>query len=65
MAWLSAEVVEYACGIAPQLMGEFVENVSSGIDTYSLRQPLGVRRHAGNTKQPCQDSVQMLAHLPA
>ncbi|GAB4817377.1 hypothetical protein N2152v2_004423 [Parachlorella kessleri] len=36
------EVVEYACGIAPQLMGEFVENVSSGIDTYSLRQPLGV-----------------------
>lgn len=39
---LGAEVVEYACGIAPDLMGEIVENVSTGIDTYSLRQPLGV-----------------------
>jgi hypothetical protein len=39
-----AEVVEYACGIAPELMGEMVENVSTGIDTYSLRQPLGVGR---------------------
>jgi malonate-semialdehyde dehydrogenase (acetylating) / methylmalonate-semialdehyde dehydrogenase len=37
-----AEVVEYACGIAPDLMGSYLENVSSGIDTHSLRQPLGV-----------------------
>jgi len=36
------EVVEYACGIAHDLMGESVENVSAGIDTVSLRQPLGV-----------------------
>lgn len=36
------EVVEYACGIAPDLMGEYVENVSSGMDTYSIKQPLGV-----------------------
>ncbi|KAK9829200.1 hypothetical protein WJX72_004455 [[Myrmecia] bisecta] len=36
------EVVEYACGMGSQLMGEIVENVSSGMDTYSLRQPLGV-----------------------
>lgn len=28
--------------MANQQMGEFVENVSSGIDTYSIRQPLGV-----------------------
>ena len=35
-------MVEFACGIAPQMMGDLVENVSSGIDTYSLRQPLGV-----------------------
>jgi malonate-semialdehyde dehydrogenase (acetylating)/methylmalonate-semialdehyde dehydrogenase len=35
-------VVEQACGMANQQMGEFVENVSSGIDTYSIRQPLGV-----------------------
>jgi malonate-semialdehyde dehydrogenase (acetylating)/methylmalonate-semialdehyde dehydrogenase len=36
------EVVEFACGI-PQLMkGEFSENVSSEVDSYSIRQPLGV-----------------------
>lgn len=35
-------MVEFAAGIASQLMGEVVENVSAGIDTYSLRQPLGV-----------------------
>lgn len=37
------EVVEYAAGIGPDLMGEMLENVSTGIDTYSIRQPLGVR----------------------
>lgn len=36
------EVVEYAAGIPSLLMGETVENVASGIDTYSLQQPLGV-----------------------
>ncbi|PNH12848.1 Methylmalonate-semialdehyde dehydrogenase [acylating], mitochondrial [Tetrabaena socialis] len=37
------EVVEAACGIAPYMAGEMVENVASGgIDCYSLRQPLGV-----------------------
>jgi malonate-semialdehyde dehydrogenase (acetylating)/methylmalonate-semialdehyde dehydrogenase len=36
------EVVEFACG-APQLLkGEFSANVGSGVDTYDLRQPLGV-----------------------
>jgi malonate-semialdehyde dehydrogenase (acetylating)/methylmalonate-semialdehyde dehydrogenase len=36
------EVVEYACGI-PQLMkGEFSEQVSTGVDSFSFRQPLGV-----------------------
>ena len=39
-----AEVVEYACNLAVDLRGEFIENVSSGMDTYSIRQPLGVRR---------------------
>ena len=29
--------------MASSLMGEFVENVASGMDTYSIRQPLGVR----------------------
>jgi malonate-semialdehyde dehydrogenase (acetylating)/methylmalonate-semialdehyde dehydrogenase len=36
------EVVEFACG-APQLLkGEFSENVGTGVDSYSVRQPLGV-----------------------
>ena len=36
------EVVELACSI-PQLMkGEFSENVSTGVDVYSIRQALGV-----------------------
>ncbi|XP_010933526.1 methylmalonate-semialdehyde dehydrogenase [acylating], mitochondrial [Elaeis guineensis] len=36
------EVVEHACGMATLQMGEFVSNVSTGIDTYSIREPLGV-----------------------
>ncbi|KAH1030936.1 hypothetical protein J1N35_043110 [Gossypium stocksii] len=36
------EVVEHACGMATLQMGEYVRNVSSGIDTYSVREPLGV-----------------------
>lgn len=36
------EVVEFAAGIAPFLQGNLLENVSAGIDTYSIRQPLGV-----------------------
>ncbi|KAL7236078.1 hypothetical protein ACSBR1_019364 [Camellia fascicularis] len=36
------EVVEHACGMATLQMGEFAPNVSNGIDTYSLREPLGV-----------------------
>ncbi|KAK3022741.1 hypothetical protein RJ639_045606, partial [Escallonia herrerae] len=36
------EVVEHACGMATLQMGEFVPNASSGIDTYCIREPLGV-----------------------
>ena len=36
------EVIEYACGIPTLLKGDFSEQVSSGIDVYSIRQPLGV-----------------------
>lgn len=36
------EVVEHACGMATLQMGEFVPNASNGIDTYCLREPLGV-----------------------
>ena len=36
------EVVDFACSLAHQLKGEFSESVSQSVDTYSLRQPLGV-----------------------
>jgi malonate-semialdehyde dehydrogenase (acetylating)/methylmalonate-semialdehyde dehydrogenase len=36
------EVVDFACGIPHLLKGEFSEQVSRGVDSYSLRQPLGV-----------------------
>ncbi|MFL2988043.1 MAG: CoA-acylating methylmalonate-semialdehyde dehydrogenase [Candidatus Poriferisodalaceae bacterium] len=36
------ENVEFACGIAHHLKGEINEQVSDGIEVYSLRQPLGV-----------------------
>ena len=36
------EVVEFACGIGHLLKGEYSENVSTGVDAYSIRQPLGV-----------------------
>src|SRR5215469_677742 len=36
------EVVEFACGMPHLLKGGFSENVSSGVDAYSIRQPLGV-----------------------
>ncbi|MCA1783576.1 MAG: CoA-acylating methylmalonate-semialdehyde dehydrogenase [Intrasporangiaceae bacterium] len=36
------EVAEFACGIPQLLKGGFSENVSTGVDVYSIRQPLGV-----------------------
>ncbi len=36
------EVVEFACNIAHLLKGEYSEQVSTGVDTYTMRQPLGV-----------------------
>ncbi len=36
------EVVEFACGIPHLLKGEFSEQVSTGVDVYSIRQPVGV-----------------------
>ncbi|KAJ1434895.1 Methylmalonate-semialdehyde dehydrogenase [Sesbania bispinosa] len=36
------EVVEHACGMATLQMGEYASNVSRGIDTFSIREPLGV-----------------------
>ncbi len=36
------EVVEFACGVPQLLKGEFSDQVSTDIDSYSFRQPLGV-----------------------
>ncbi len=36
------EVVEFACGIPHVLKGDFTENVGTDVDSYSMRQPLGV-----------------------
>ncbi|MBS0578980.1 MAG: CoA-acylating methylmalonate-semialdehyde dehydrogenase [Proteobacteria bacterium] len=36
------EIVEFACGIAQLLKGDFTDQVSTGIDNWTLRQPLGV-----------------------
>jgi malonate-semialdehyde dehydrogenase (acetylating)/methylmalonate-semialdehyde dehydrogenase len=36
------EVIEFACGIPHLLKGDYSENVSRGVDTYMIRQPLGV-----------------------
>jgi len=36
------ENVEFACGIPAMLKGGYSEGVSSGVDVYSIKQPLGV-----------------------
>lgn len=36
------EVIEFACGIPHLLKGEFSDNVGTGVDCFSMRQPLGV-----------------------
>ncbi|MDE0702913.1 MAG: CoA-acylating methylmalonate-semialdehyde dehydrogenase, partial [Rhodospirillaceae bacterium] len=36
------EVVEFACGIPQLLKGEYSEGVASGVDSFAIRQPVGV-----------------------
>jgi malonate-semialdehyde dehydrogenase (acetylating)/methylmalonate-semialdehyde dehydrogenase len=36
------EVIEFACGIPQLLKGDYSDQVSTGVDSYSFRQPLGV-----------------------
>jgi len=36
------EVVEFACGIPQALKGEYSENVGANVDSYTIRQPVGV-----------------------
>ena len=36
------EVIEFSCGIAHHMKGDFTEQVASDMDSWSIRQPLGV-----------------------
>ncbi len=36
------DIIEFACGIPQLLKGDYTEQVSTGIDNWTLRQPLGV-----------------------
>ena len=36
------EVVEFACGIPHLLKGDYTQNVGTSVDSFSMRQPLGV-----------------------
>ncbi|HJS88906.1 MAG TPA: CoA-acylating methylmalonate-semialdehyde dehydrogenase [Steroidobacteraceae bacterium] len=47
------DVVEFACGIAQLLKGEFSDQVSTGIDNWTLRQPLGVVAGVTPFNFPC------------
>lgn len=40
--WRGIEVAEHAANMPSLMMGETVENVANGVDTYSMIQPLGV-----------------------
>jgi hypothetical protein len=58
------EVIETACNVGTAMMGETVDNVARDVDTYSLRQPLGVVGGAfacsDETGHPCQGCVTCL-----
>jgi malonate-semialdehyde dehydrogenase (acetylating)/methylmalonate-semialdehyde dehydrogenase len=47
------EIVEFACGIPQLLKGQFTEQVSTGIDNWTLRQPLGVVAGVTPFNFPC------------
>ncbi len=47
------EIVEFACGIPQLLKGDYTEQVSTGIDNWTLRQPLGVVAGVTPFNFPC------------
>ena len=36
------DIIEFACGVPQLLKGDYTDQVSTGIDNWTLRQPLGV-----------------------
>ena len=47
------EIVEFACGIPQLLKGDYTEQVSTGIDNWTLRQPLGAVAGVTPFNFPC------------
>ncbi len=47
------DIIEFACGIPQLLKGDFTDQVSTGIDNWSLRQPLGVVAGVTPFNFPC------------
>ena len=47
------EIVEFACGIPQLLKGDYTDQVSTGIDNWTLRQPLGVVAGVTPFNFPC------------
>jgi malonate-semialdehyde dehydrogenase (acetylating) / methylmalonate-semialdehyde dehydrogenase len=47
------DIVEFACGIPQLLKGDYTEQVSTGIDNWTLRQPLGVAAGITPFNFPC------------
>ncbi len=59
------ENVEFACGIPHLMKGEFSEQVSTGVDVYSIRQPLGVVAGITPFNFPVMVPIWMLANAVA
>lgn len=47
------DIVEFACGIPQLLKGDYTDQVSTGIDNWTLRQPLGVVAGVTPFNFPC------------
>ena len=47
------DIIEFACGIPQLLKGDYTEQVSTGIDNWTLRQPLGVVAGVTPFNFPC------------
>ena len=47
------DIIEFACGIPQLLKGDYTEQVSTGIDNWTLRQPLGVAAGVTPFNFPC------------
>ncbi|MGZ5131524.1 MAG: CoA-acylating methylmalonate-semialdehyde dehydrogenase [Caldimonas sp.] len=47
------DIVEFACGIPQLLKGDYTEQVSTGIDNWTMRQPLGVVAGITPFNVPC------------